>query len=87
MSFCLVYENAQNHILATTECPVMAKKILQNVVVLVQCLRFIENGERFSPNYVLTDEKIISGSNHHLCFTGYGVDDFMSKEKKKAPYL
>ncbi len=26
MSFCLVYENAQNYLLATAECPAMAKK-------------------------------------------------------------
>jgi hypothetical protein len=60
----------------------MAKIILRNAVVLVQCLQFIENGERFSPNDVLTDEKNISGSNHNLGFMGYGVDDFILKEKE-----
>jgi hypothetical protein len=58
------------------------KKIHWNAVVLVQCLPFIENGEGFSPNNVLTDEKNISGSNHNLGFTGYGVGNFMSKEKE-----
>ncbi len=49
MIFCLVYENAQNHLLATAECPATTHNILWNAVVLVQCLQFIENGERFSP--------------------------------------
>ncbi len=58
------------------------KKILPNVVVLVQCLWFIENGERYSSDNVLTDEKNILEWNHDLGFTGYGIDDFMSKEKE-----
>jgi hypothetical protein len=52
------------------------------VVVLVQCLWYIENRKRFSPNDSLTDEKNILESNHNLGFTGYGIDDFMSKEKE-----
>ena len=28
MIFCLVYENAQNHLLTNTECPVVAKKYI-----------------------------------------------------------
>jgi hypothetical protein len=59
------------------------KIILWNAVVLVQCLWFIENGKKFSPNDVLTVEKNISESNHNLGFTGYGVDDFMSREKRR----
>jgi hypothetical protein len=85
MIFCLVYENAQNHLLATSECPATTKKILRNVVVLVQCLWFIKNGEMFSPNNALTDENNISGLNHDLGFMGYGIDDFMSKEKRRLP--
>jgi hypothetical protein len=83
----LVYEKLQNHLLANAECLATAKNILQNVVVLVQCVWFIENGERFSPHNVLTDEKNILESNHNLGFTGYGVDDFMSKEKRRIPIL
>ncbi len=45
MIFCLVYENAQKHLLATAECPAMTNDILWNAVLLVQCLWFIENGE------------------------------------------
>jgi hypothetical protein len=82
MIFCLVYENAQNHLLATAECPGTAKKVLQNAVNLVQCLWFIKNGERFSPNNVPTDEKNILELNHYLGSTGYGINDFMSKGKK-----
>jgi hypothetical protein len=86
MIFCLVYEKVQNNLLlATAECPAMAKTIVWNAVVLVQCLRFIENGERFSPNNDLTDEKNISGLNHDLGFMGCAVDDFMSKEKRRLP--
>jgi hypothetical protein len=57
MLFCLVYEKAQNRLLANAECLAMAKNILWNVVVLVQCLQFIENGERFSPHDVQIYEK------------------------------
>jgi hypothetical protein len=65
----------------------MAKKVLPNAVIFVQCLWFIENGERFSSNDDLTDEKIISELNHNLGFTGYGVDDFMQKKKRRVPIL
>jgi hypothetical protein len=85
MLFCLAYEKTQNHLLATTECPAMTKFILQNVVVLVQCLCFIENGERFSPKDVQLDEKSISELNHDLGFMGYGIDELMSKEKRRLP--
>ncbi len=82
-----VNTHTQNHLLESAECPAKAKKILWNVVILVQCLWFIENGERFSPNNVLPDEKNISGSNHNLGFMGYGIDNFMSKEKRRIPIL
>ncbi len=85
MIFCLVYEKVQNHLLATAEFPAMAKIIIWNAVLLVQCIWFVENRERFSPNNVLTDEKNISGMNHDLGFMGYGVDDFKSKEKRWPP--
>ncbi len=63
----------------------MTENILWNAVVLVQRLWFIEKGERFSPNDVLTDEKNILESNHYLGFTGYGIDDFKKKEKRRLP--
>jgi hypothetical protein len=58
------------------------KKILWNMGVLVQGLQFIENRERFSPKDAKLEEKSISGSNHNMGFTGYVVDDFISKEKE-----
>jgi hypothetical protein len=82
MIFSLVYKNAQNYLLATPECPAMTNNILWNAVVLVQCLWFIENRERFSLKDAPLYEENISGSNHNLGFTGYGVDDFMSNEKR-----
>jgi hypothetical protein len=85
MLFCLGYEEVQNHLLANAECLEMTKNIVWNAVILVQCLRFIKNRERFSPNDILTDEKNILESNHNLSFMGYGVDDFMSKEKRRLP--
>ncbi len=65
----------------------MAKKILWNAVLLVQCLWFIENGEWFSPHDAQTDEKNILELYHDLGFMGYGVDDFMSKEKRRILIL
>jgi hypothetical protein len=64
MAFCLVYDKVQNYLLATTECPATIKKILWNVVLLVQFLWLIENGERFSPKDAQVDEKNILESNH-----------------------
>ncbi len=52
------------------------------MVVLVQCLQFIDNREQFSPKDAQLDEKSISDSNHNQGFMGYGVDDFISKEKR-----
>jgi hypothetical protein len=85
MIFCLVYENAQNRLLATIECPATTNNIVQNAVVLVQCLWFIGNEVRFSPKDAQLYEENISGSNHDLDFMGYGVDDFISKEKECFP--
>ncbi len=56
MSFCLVYEKAQNCLLANAECLATTKNTVWNAVVLVQCLWFIENGERLSLIHVFTDE-------------------------------
>ncbi len=51
-------------------------------VVLVQGLRFIENGERFIPK----DDRVLgssnNGSNHFLGCTGFGVDDFQSADNR-----
>jgi hypothetical protein len=58
----------------------MTNNILRNAVVLVQCLWFIENGERFSPKDARLYEVNISESNHNLGFMGYGIDNFMSKK-------
>jgi hypothetical protein len=59
--------------------------MLLNAVIIVQCLWFIENRERFSPNDARLYEKSISELNHVQGFTGYGVDDFMSEEKRRLP--
>ncbi len=85
MLFCLVYEKAQNHLLATAKCLAATKNILQNVVVLDQYLWFIENRETISSKNIRLDEKNILESNHNLGFMGYGIDDFMSKEKRRLP--
>jgi hypothetical protein len=52
------------------------------VVVLVQGLQFIENGERFSSKDHRVKGNSVIGSNHSLGFTGFGVDDFMSDDKR-----
>ncbi len=57
MIFCLVYENAQNHLQATAECPVMTNNIIWNAVFLVQCLWLIKNRDRFSPKDAQLDEE------------------------------
>ena len=69
------------------ECDAVTNQILRNAVVLVQGLWFIENGERFSPK----DDRVLGNSNnesnHFLGFTGFGVDDFQSAERRTTSYL
>ncbi len=69
MIFCSVYENAQHHLLATAKCPATTINILWNAVVLVQCLWFIENRERFIQKDAQLDEekKIRIESQPGLC--------------------
>jgi hypothetical protein len=52
------------------------------VVILVQGLRFIENGERFSPKNDIVTGNSNNGLNHILGFTGFGVDDFQSADNR-----
>ncbi len=52
------------------------------MVVLVQGLQFIENGERFSPKDDRVKGDGVIGSNHLLGCTGFGVDDFQSVDKR-----
>jgi hypothetical protein len=82
MTFCLVYVEVQKSLIDKNECDAVTNQILWNVAVLVQGLRFIENGERFSPKDCRVEGKSVNGSNHSLGFTGFGVDDFMSDDKR-----
>ncbi len=54
------------------------------MAILVQGLWFIENGERFSPKDDRVIGNSVNGSNHILGFTGFGVDDFQSADKRKT---
>ncbi len=84
MSFCLVYEEVQEGLMDTNEVDAVENQILWNAVVLVQGLWFIENGERFSPKDDRVIGNSINGLNHLLGFTGFGVDDFQSDDKRKT---
>ncbi len=72
----------QTSLINKIECDAVANQILWNVVVLVQGLRFIENGERFSPKH----DRVLGNSNnrlnHFLGFTGFGVDDCQSADNR-----
>jgi hypothetical protein len=82
MTFCLVYEEVQRKLIDKIECDAVTNQILQNAVILVQGLQFIENGERFSPKDHRVKGNSVNGPNHSLDFTGFGVDDFMSDDKR-----
>jgi hypothetical protein len=82
MTFCLVYEEVQKSLIDKNECDAFTNQILWNAVVLVQGLWFIENGERFSPKDYKVKGNSVNGSNHSLGFTGFGVDDFQSDDKR-----
>jgi hypothetical protein len=87
MTFCSVYEEVQTSLIKKIECDAVRNQILWNAVILVQCLWFIENGERFSPK----DDKVLgnsnNGSNHFLGFTGFGVDDFQSADNRMTSVI
>jgi hypothetical protein len=87
MIFCLVYEEVQKSLINKFECDAVTNQILWNVVVLVQGLWFIENRERFSPKDDKVTGNSISGLVHPLGFTGFGVDDFQSADKRKSSIL
>jgi hypothetical protein len=81
MTFCLVYEEVQKKLINENENNSVTNQILRNAVILVQGLRFVENGERFSPDDDKNDGNRRDKSQHALGYTGFGVDDFTSKEK------
>jgi hypothetical protein len=87
MTFCLVYEEVQTKLIGKIECDALMNQILWNVVVLVQGLWFIENGERFSPK----DDRVTGNNNqrpnHVPGYTGFGVDDFQSADNRVTSYL
>ncbi len=87
MTFCLVYEEVQTKLIGKIECNALVNQVLLNVLVLVQGLHFIENGERFRPK----DDRVTGNSNHGLNhsfgFTGFGVNDFQSADKRVTSYL
>jgi hypothetical protein len=62
-------------------------QILWNAVVLVQGLRFIENGERFSPKDDRVTVNNNQRSNHVPGYTGFGADDFKSGDNRVTSYL
>ncbi len=82
ITHCLVYEEVQDSLIDKIECDAVTNQILRNVVVLVQGLWFIENRERFSPKDDTVIGNSINGLNHLLGFTGFGVDDFQSDDKR-----
>jgi hypothetical protein len=87
MTFCLVYEEVQKELIEKNEIYAVLNQILWNTVVLVQGLRFIENGEKFSPK----DDRVTGNSNHGLNhffgFTGLGVDDFQPADNRETSIL
>jgi hypothetical protein len=87
MTFCLVYEEVQKKLINEIKCDAVTNQILQNAVILVQGLWFIENGERFSPK----DDRVTGNSNNEsnliLGFTGFEVDDFQSADNRVTSIL
>jgi hypothetical protein len=84
MIFCLVNEEVQKSLIYKNEVDAVENQILWNAVVLVQGLWFIENRLRFSPTYDRVTGNSINGLNHLHGFTGFGVDDFKSADKRKT---
>jgi hypothetical protein len=77
----------QTKLLEKNQCNVLVNQILQNAVVLVQGLRFIENNERFSSNNDIVTDNYYQRSNHVPGYTSFGVDDFQSADNRVTSYL
>ncbi len=74
----------QESLINKIESNAVINQSLWNAVVLVQGFQFIENGERFSPKDDIVSGNSNNGLNHLLGFTGFGVDDFQSADKRKT---
>ena len=87
--YCNVYATIQNELVDKLSDPLqfnnIRTQILRNAIVLVQMYKYIENGQRYSPNDVSQqDEKNVTiDPPHPLKYTGIGCDDFISNDRRK----
>jgi len=92
MNYCNVYAKVQNELVSklstannNDDIEKINNQILRNAIVLVQMYKYIENGERYSPNdfaYNIPFNKNKDGV-HSLGYTGCGCDDFLNKERRR----
>jgi hypothetical protein len=96
MNYCNVYAQVQNELVSklstannNDDIEKINNQILRNAIVLVQMYKYIENGERYSPNdfaYNIPFNKNKDGV-HSLGYIGCGCDDFLNKERRRQTNL
>lgn len=93
MNFCNVYESIQNELVEELSDPVKfinnMEQILRNAVVLVQIYKYIENGQKYSPNDISNQLpfNVRISPLPPLGYTGNGCDDFTNSERRNVPNI
>ena len=96
MVYCSVYKAIQESLIdkmktceSSLQCEQLKNQIVRNAIVLVQLYKYIENGERYSYSdyYLGKKENVKMGHSHIFGYTGFGLDDFLSRDKRKSTLI
>ena len=96
MEYCSVYKAIQESLIdkmmkacKNNEHEQLKNQIVRNAIVLVQLYKYIENGERYSYSdyYLGKKENVKMGHSHIFGYTGFGLDDFLSRDKRKSTLI
>ena len=96
MEYCSVYKAIQESLIdkmktceSSLQCEQLKNQIVRNAIVLVQLYKYIENGERYSYSdyYLGKKENVKMGHSHIFGYTGFGLDDFLSRDKRKSTLI
>ena len=95
MEYCSVYKEIQESLIEkmktceSSQWEQLKNQIVRNAIVLVQLYKYIENGERYSYSdyYLGKKENVKMGHSHIFGYTGFGLDDFLSRDKRKSTLI
>ena len=95
MEYCSVYKEIQESLIEkmktceSSQWEQLKNQIVRNAIVLVQLYKYIENGERYSYSdyYLGKKENVKMDPSHIFGYTGFGLDDFLSRDKRKSTVI